>query len=180
MTLRVPNHRLDSTLKAITGLVDYLDYRTIKAEDVALQIKANQKTMQRAAHNGQRLRQAIDNRGRRLGETADAEDQADVRQQEADNAEIANLSLEDQVNYSTVSLEMYQRAETRHWVVPGDTNIDDFRPGLGWRLWDALKAGWRIVEELLVLVTRLWLLLLLGLAGWLLYRRFRPGKLSLK
>ena len=35
MTLRVPNTKLDSTLKDIAKSVDYLDYRIIKADDEA-------------------------------------------------------------------------------------------------------------------------------------------------
>jgi len=38
VTLRVPNTKLDTTLREIARNIDYLDYRVIKAEDVALQV----------------------------------------------------------------------------------------------------------------------------------------------
>ena len=47
MTLRVPNTMLDSTLKAITPLVDYLDFRVIKADDVSIQLLSNQMSKKR-------------------------------------------------------------------------------------------------------------------------------------
>ncbi len=176
MTIRVPNTKLDSTLQAIAGLVDYLDYRTIKAEDVALQIKANEKTQTRAANNNRNIRTAIDNRGKKLNETTTAENLATDRQKEADDAEIANLSLRDQVSYSTVSLSLYQRAETKCWIIPNQDNTDDYRPGFGLRIAEALKTGWHLVQDLVVLLTRLWLLLLLLFLGIFLYRKYWPGK----
>jgi hypothetical protein len=180
MTIRVPNTMLDSTLQAIAALVDHLDYRTIKADDVALQIKANQMTQTRAANNSQRVRHAIDNRGRKLGETADAEGQVTDRSREADEAAIANLSLRDQVNYSTVSLSLYQRAETRRWIIPNPDNTDDYRPGFWLRIADALKGGWHLVQDLVVLLTNLWVLLLLAALGFFVYRRYWPGKAMAK
>lgn len=176
MTIRVPNTKLDSTLQAIAGLVDYLDYRTIKADDVALQLKANEKTQSRALNNNQGIRKAIDNRGKKLGETGTAENLATDRQQEADEAEIANLSLKDQISYSTVNLSLYQRAETKRWIVPNRDNTDDYRPGFGLRITEALKTGWHLVQDLVVVLTRLWLLLLIVLLGFLGYRKYRLRK----
>lgn len=179
MTIRVPNIKLDSTLKAIASLVDYLEYRTIKADDVALQIKTNQKAQVRALDNGQRVRTAIDNRGKKLNETTDAELLASNRQREADDAEISNLSLQDQVNYSTVSLSLYQRTETRQWVIAND-NLDKYRPGLGLRLWESIKTGWHFVEDIFVFFTRLWLLILLGIAGFVIYKKYKSKRIVLK
>ncbi len=180
MTIRVPTTKLDSTLQAIAALVDHLDYRTIKADDVALQIKANHMTQARASDNSGRLRNAIDNRGRKLGETTDAEDLATERIREADEAAIANLSLRDQVSYSTVSLSLYQRAETKRWIIANPDNTQDYRPGFWLRITDALKTGWYLVQDLIVLLTRLWLLLLLGVLGFFLYRRYWPRKALVK
>lgn len=180
MTIRVPNNKLDSTLQAITALVDYLDYRTIKADDVALQIKANQKALDRATNSGQRIHDAIDNRGRKLGETTTAEELADDKARKADEAELANLSLRDQVSYSTVSLSLYQRAETKRWVIANPNNTEDYRPGFGLRIREALQSGWHLVQDLFVLLTRLWVLLLLALIGFVLYRRYWPRKALVK
>lgn len=179
MTIRVPNVKLDSTLKAIATLVDYLEYRTIKADDVALQIKANQKTQARALNNGKRVRLAIDNRGKKLNETTNAELLASDRRKEADDAAISNLSLEDQVNYSTVSLALYQRTETRQLMIAND-NSDKYRSGLGLRLWESVKTGWHFVEDIFVFFTRLWLLILMGIAGFVIYKKYRAKKLILK
>ncbi|WP_118973519.1 DUF4349 domain-containing protein [Taibaiella koreensis] len=180
MTLRVPNNRLDSTLNAIAALVDYLDYRTIKADDVALQFKANQLTQARTADYGSRTRRAIDNRGHKLQETVAAEEAATDRRKEADEAALANLSLHDQVSFSTVSLSLYQRSQTKRWIIPNNDNADDYRPGFGLRIAESLQSGWRLVQDVIVLLTRLWLVLLLAILGYVLYRRYRPRKVLAK
>jgi hypothetical protein len=41
MTIRIPNRKLDTTLKAIAKHIDYLDHRIITADDVALQLLSN-------------------------------------------------------------------------------------------------------------------------------------------
>jgi hypothetical protein len=179
MTIRVPNVKLDSTLKAIAGLVDFLEYRTIKADDVALQIKSNQKAQTRALGNGQRVRTAIDNRGKKLNETTQAEELALERQRQADDAELSNLSLMDQVSYSTVKLSLYQRSEAKQWVIAND-NGDKYRPGVGLRLWESIKIGWHFVEDVFVFLMRLWLLILLGIAGFIIYRKYRTKKVPVK
>lgn len=113
---------------------------------------------------------------KKLNETTAAENLATDRQKEADEAEIANLSLKDQISYSTISLSLYQRAETRRWIIPNQDNTDDYRPGFGLRIAEALKTGWHLVQDLAVVVTRLWLLLLIVLLGFLGYRKYRPRK----
>ena len=95
ITLRVPNTKLDTTIKEISNNIDYLDFRIIKAEDVALQILSNNLTQKRSAKNEERLTNAIDNRGKKLNETTVAEEILLSKQEQADNAKISNLSLTD-------------------------------------------------------------------------------------
>ncbi len=49
MVLRVPNNRLDTTLKEIAANIDFLEYRIIKADDVALQFLSNELSRKRSA-----------------------------------------------------------------------------------------------------------------------------------
>src|ERR1043165_1206073 len=54
MTIRVPNTKLDTTLKSIAGLIYFIDHRTISANDVALSLLANKLTQERMARSEQR------------------------------------------------------------------------------------------------------------------------------
>ena len=97
MTIRVPNTQLDTTLKTIAKLIDFLDYRIIKADDVGLQLLSNNLTQMRVDKHSTRLINAIDNRGKKLHETTNAEENLLNKQEQADNAKIANLELKDQI-----------------------------------------------------------------------------------
>ena len=173
MTLRVPNTKLDTALKSIATLIDYMDYRVIRADDVALQILTNKLTQQRIAKNEQRLTNAIDNRGKKLNETSSAEELLLNKQAQMDQAKISNLSLQDQISYSTVTLNLYQRESVMRELIPNNQNITAYTPALGKRLMDALKDGWEAVEAILVVVAECWWLVVLGLLGYLAYRRYR-------
>lgn len=178
ITLRVPNVRLDTTLKAIATLVDYLDYRAISADDVALQIKANKWAQKRALGSGGRLETALDKNGK-LREAINGAEVLNGIKGQADEAALANLSLQDQVNFSTVSIDIYQRQDFKRWVIANDKDIAAYKPGLGTKLWDALKAGWSLIEYLIVAITHLWALILLAIIMYLLFRnraKLRPGK----
>ena len=172
MSLRVPNTALDSVLKAMAGFVDYLDYRVIRANDVRLQMLTNRLSRARMERQAERLEKAIDTKGRKLGETASAEDALFRKEERADEATVSNLSLQDQVDYSTVSITIYQRQGVKRTVIANDRNIDAYEPGIGTRLLDALKLGWRIIEKLIVLLADCWPFVLIAVIGLTVYRKY--------
>jgi len=172
ITIRIPNTKLDTTLREISKNIDYLDYRVIKADDVALQILSNNLTQKRSARNEQRLTNAIDNRGKKLYETANAEEVLLRKQQLADDAKIANLALTDQINFSTINLNIYQRPTIKRELISNDKNIDAYEPGFGSKLLEALKFGWNILETLLVFLVQFWGLFVFGIIAWIVYRKF--------
>jgi len=172
ITLRVPNVKLDTTLKEISKNIDYLDYRIIKADDVALQILSNNLTQKRSAKNEQRLTNAIDNRGKKLNETTVAEEVLLSKQEQSDNAKVSNLFLMDQINFSTINLSIYQRQTIKRELISNDKNIDEFEAGFGSKILEALKFGWDILEAFLVFLIKLWGLFLFGIVAYVLYRKF--------
>lgn len=172
MIVRVPNTMLDTTLKTIARQINYLDYRIIKADDVSLQMLSNQLSQNRNSANQQRVQEAIQNRGKKLGETLDAEDRLHNSQTESDEAKLSNLSMKDQVNFSTLSLQLYQREEIKSEKVANPDN-EEFRTSLGVRLLDGLKTGWHILEEIIVFIANLWAFILIGFGIWFLYKKFK-------
>ncbi len=172
MVLRVPNTNLDSTLKSIATLIDYLDFRIIKAEDVALQIYSNKLKQERLAKYRTRMTNAIDSKGKRLNETSTAEENLLNRQEETDEAKIANLSLFDKINFSTINLSIYQRKEIKRTVIVNEKNIDAYQPGFGTKLINSLKTGWAMLEDFVIFITNLWGLILMVILAFFDYRKF--------
>jgi hypothetical protein len=171
ITLRIPNTKLDTTLKEIANNIDYLDYRIIKAEDVALQILSNNLIQKRSLKNEERLIKAIDNNGKKLNDLVAAEEILLNKQQQADNAKISNLSLTDQINFSTINLTIYQRQTINRELIFNDKTIDSYEPGFRSRLLDALNFGWHMLETFIVFLTKLWALLLFTILIYFIYKK---------
>ncbi|MES2554617.1 MAG: DUF4349 domain-containing protein [Bacteroidota bacterium] len=168
LTLRVPNKLLDTTLKDIAHNIDYLDYRVIKAEDVALNLLEKQLTQRRAARSGERLASTFDNK--KLDPTAAAELQN--RQEEAaDNATIEALRLNDQIAYSTIELEIYQRQGIKREMVASLKEMDEYQPGTGSRFSDSFVFGWEIIVEFVLFLTKFWVFIVLGAGVYIVYKR---------
>ena len=173
ITLRVPNVMLDTTLKEIAKNIDFLDYRLIKAEDVALQIFTNDLTKRRLAKNQDRISKAIDNKAKKLNETYNAEESLLNKQEQADNVLISNMALKEQIQYSTVNLIIYQRQSISRELIANDNNIDEYEPGFGTKMLDSLKVGWKILEAIFVFFAKLWGVLFLIAIAYIFYRKFR-------
>ena len=170
--IRVPNAKLDTTLKLISKNIVFLDYRIIKADDVALQLLSNNLTIRRSDQNEARLKNAIDNRGKKLNETTSAEELLLNKQELADNARIANLSLKDQINFSTINLTIYQNQGVNYEKIAREKNSKLYEPSFGYRILDSLSFGWSIFEAIIVFLLNLWGLLLLGVLGFLGYKLY--------
>lgn len=170
MIIRVPNTLLDTTLKTIARQIDYLDYRIIKADDVSLKLLSNDLSKKRNQDNQKRVEDAIANRGKKLGETLDAEDRLHESQTQSDEAKLSNLSLKDQVNFSTLSLSLYQREEFKKEVI-ANPDSEEYRTSIGVRIMDGLKTGWHILEEIIIFFVNIWTIIVLGIIIWILIRR---------
>ena len=172
ITLRVPNTQLDTVLKSMVKEVAFLDSRLIKADDVALQLLSNKMAQKRLASHQKRLEKGIDTKGKKLNDITNVEDKVLGRETESDESVLQNLSLEDQVNFSTVTLYLYQRESVLQEIVANEKSINAYRPHIGLQIWDSLKTGWFMFEAIIAFVVQLWALLLLAILGFFAYRKF--------
>jgi len=173
MTIRVPNTRLDSTLKEISKNILYLDYRAIKADDVALQIHSNNLTQIRSTNSNNRLKNAIDHLPKKLNETTMAVDVLLRKEEQKDNASISNLSLNVQINLSTINLSIYQRQIIKSEVVLSEKIIDAYEPSFGSKIMEALRDGWKLLESFLVFITRIWAIFFVSIFAYFAYQAYR-------
>ncbi|MGL2965960.1 DUF4349 domain-containing protein [Flavobacterium sp. XGLA_31] len=161
ITLRVPNTELDSVLTALTKEVDFWDNRSIKMDDVSLQLLANKLAQRRINNHQKRLEKDIDTKGKKLNDLTTAEDHALDRASESDAATMSNLALEDQVSFSTVTLYLYQRETVKKELILNEKSSNAYRPHIGLQILDSLKSGWYMMEAIIAFIVRLWALLLL-------------------
>jgi hypothetical protein len=173
ISFRVPNTQLDTVLKSLGRLVEYMDYRIIKAEDVTLQVISNDIHQVRIKNYEKRLMDGIDNKGRKLPDLVDAEETLLNKQQQADNSTIANLQLHDQIQYSTVNLDIYQTTETNRKLIANFNSIRKFEPWFGGKLLESLEYGWEILEAFILFIARFWGFTIMGVIVFLLVRKYK-------
>lgn len=161
LTIRVPNMHLDSALREIAPLMNFLDHRTIKADDIKFTLMANQLAENRYKQHKQRFTEAIDNKGKKLRETASAEDELLVKQENADNTRIETLELLDKVEYSTVILYIYQPETIQYAMVVNEDNVVPYKPSFFKQLGDSFKSGWLVFEQIILFFVKGWGIILL-------------------
>ena len=176
MELRIPYRKLDTALKEIALWADFIEYRRVSAVDVRLNMMRNELTRKRAARQEKRLADAIDEKGQKLNQIADAEDKLSLRQEQADEALVSNLEIQDKVNYSTISIYLWQDRTCKRVVKANEDNIDEYRPGMGIRLINAIQTGWQGLISFIVFLTHFWVLWLSGMIIFMIIRIIRIRK----
>ncbi len=172
LIIRVPNTKLDSAIRTMAIHIDYLDYRTIKAQDVTLSLVSNKLTQKRIEDHSERITDAIDNRGKKLKETSNAEENLLNKKELADKAKLSSLSIQDQIDYSTINLNIYQRQSVKRSVMENFKNIDAYQPSFFSQVWESIKTGWDVLKNIVVVLFGIWPLFLFAFLGWVVYKSF--------
>ena len=172
ITIRVPNTKMDTVIKTIAKQIHFLDYRIIKADDVSLQMLSNELAQKRSNSSEKRLENAIDSKGKKLNQVVKAEETLDAKKEQNDASKLQNLSLQDQVNFSTLTLNIYQDESIKQEMVANEKSINAYRPNIGLQIWDSVKTGWFMLENIISFVVVLWPFALIGFLGFLGYKKF--------
>ncbi len=173
MSLRIPNHKLDSTLRTISPLVVFLDFRNITATDMGLEILTKQLESKRLSKHETRLENAIDNKGQKLNQIADTEDKLLENQTQADQSQIEKQKIMQDIAYSTVKMYIYQPAQTRKQMLENMDNTDRYDLPFFTKLADSFSVSWKAFLSLVLWAVRIWwILLVLGVAGFWFYKKY--------
>jgi hypothetical protein len=172
ITIRVPNTQLDTVIKSIAKQIDFLDFRVIKADDVSLKLLSNQLSQKRSANTEKRVEKAIDEKGKKINDIMEAENTLANQKEANDNRIIDNLSLQDQINFSTITLQLYQNETIRQETIASEKDSAAYKPNLGIQILDALKSGWYILQAILIFFINLWPFILISIGGYLLYKKY--------
>ncbi|MCE3227649.1 MAG: hypothetical protein K0S32_2200 [Bacteroidetes bacterium] len=142
--LRVPNEELDSVLSEITNLAVNVDVRTIKANDVKLKLYANKLAENRYNAYKKRVQNKVDTKDAKLAHVTD------------DEKSIDSYGLIDQVNYSTVVLDLYQAQNRTSEIVAVSPTVDPYEPSFGEKISTAFMNGFEILKGALLFFTNFW------------------------
>lgn len=166
ITLRVPNNNLDSTLIELNGIIEFIDNRTIKADDVKLQLLATSLKAKRNAQHISKLDKTITDQGKKLPETVKALTDLDYSKTNYDEQQLSLMDLKDKVTYSTVKMYVYQPEVTEYKRSMLPAVIEPYTPSFSDRLASALSTGLTILQAILLFFAAIWPLLLLFVIIW--------------
>lgn len=162
LILRLPYRLLDTTLRSIGRLSDFLDLRHVNAEDVGLQMLEQELARIREGIYRADLNQSEENK------ISPKADRARASRASSDQARIETLKLEDAIRFSTVTVDIYQLSQIRQTMV-ANTDVPMPKEPLAARLGNALESGGEILMLLFLGIIHLWGLILLtvfGYFGW--------------
>ena len=173
LIIRVPNYKLDTVLKQIAKNIDYLDHRNLKKEDVALHLLTNQLAQKRANKTQQRLASAIDKKGQKLDDIVSAEGILSSKEEQSDNAKLSNMSINDQIKYSTVNLVVYQNETIKREMIFNHKSVEPFEPSFGSKIVDSMQFGCKTIKFIFLLLVKSWAILLFVGLVFFLYKKFK-------
>jgi len=176
ITARIPNENLDSLVRELNKMIVFLDYRIVKLDDLSFKLLANQKASKRLKKYELRQTTHINTKKSKLNETVMAEETMLNRQTQADTLQVQNLAMEDQLNYCTLTIFIYQKPfyYTETQVLQ---NTDSFRQNLFIRIIDAMIDGWIIFKSFIVFLFRIWWFFVFTVGGIMIYKIwFKPKK----
>ncbi|MBK6522224.1 MAG: DUF4349 domain-containing protein [Sphingobacteriaceae bacterium] len=162
ITFRVPKYQLDTTLKQIVSQIDFLDHRIITAEDVSFAALKNKMHQKRFGRYQKRITQATD-KSNKTNAVVNAENGLYEKEEQADDSELNDMVLNDKVEYATVTMYIYQDEKVRNDMVFSQPHFDSYRPSFGSEFVKSLKFGWRLIEEIFLLIVKLWPVILIGI-----------------
>jgi len=173
LILRVPDVQLDTTLKEIAQFVEFMDYRIIDAKDVSIDLLSKRLEQNRLAKYDSRMTNAIDNKGKRLNDVSDAENNLLEKQAQADEAKLANMQILDSIKYSTITLFLYQNQSIKYEVIAKEKTITPYSVPFGTRFIDALQFGWTIIVEFFLFLINGWSIILIAVLVFFSVKYFR-------
>ena len=176
MTLRVPNANLDTTLKEIANVIDFLDYRTIRANNVTLSLLSKQLEKKRNANYQKRLKDLNVQKSDKISKVQQVEREIFERQVEKDKALIEKLKLEDEIDFSTINLEIHQTLAYQ-LSLPVQNRVKSYEPGVLEIIGSEFHSGWEILLAFIYFIIKYWSIWLimtgLFLLGRFIYRKYK-------
>lgn len=168
--MRVPNARLDQTLREITKNADFFNFRVIKSEEASIRLLGEQLSMARSEKNNKRMEKAVEKI--KPDELTSAEALLIKNQENADQARISELTLKDQVKFSTVNIDIYQKPTLKKEITYNLENAEAFEQSFGGQLADSVSNGWYQVKKVILFLANLWAFSLLFFLIYVLIKKF--------
>jgi DNA repair exonuclease SbcCD ATPase subunit len=163
MTIRVETSHFQNLLKEIDREAAHVHHRNIRTEDVAKQFVDLESRLKTKREVQERYKEILRTKAGKIEELLSAERQIGELQEEIE-ATVSKLNyLKDQVAYSTINLEFYQKVN--------EQNIAEDNNSVWQKFGTAFSDGLSGAVNILVALTSIWPLLLLVGGAFVLLRK---------
>lgn len=176
ISLRVPNQKLDTVLRQISDLALFIDYRHLSSDDVKMKFFSNKLAEARYNTYKNKVTQKTNSVTAKQDQIVNTEENLLNKQTLADQKRIETIELADQVNYSTVSVEIYQPSSCLKQYLAAEEKLEPYEPSFFEKAGEAFISGFAILKSFFLMLINIWgLILIFGLAFWGL-RKWRGKK----
>ncbi len=165
LTLRVPSVYVDSVINSVPGIAAFIDSRTLKQSDVTWMYLSNELKNEVNTANASA---SIPKKSSAALVTREYEDN---RQEQIINRKITNLQLTDDVSYATITVALTQPAQVYTQIIVNPEHIRSIPFLLQCEA--GIMNGWNFVSALVVGLINIWPIILLTIAGIIVYRKAR-------
>ncbi|WP_158557099.1 DUF4349 domain-containing protein [Mucilaginibacter conchicola] len=171
MTVRIPSEKLEDFMNQVSRMSILTVTRKMDIEDKSLDyISARMK-----AQNRKEWVEGQD----KLKATANNYDATLAVKDNIVNEKVNNLKTDANVKYSVVVLSFFQNKTITKEIVTND-DPSAYRPPFFNRLLMSLSNGLDMFSEFLLVIANLWVLVLVGIAGWIGFKAYRKKYAVLK
>jgi hypothetical protein len=167
---KVPSEKLDAFTNKVAGMAVFVDHQSMKMDDQSISYLSNKLKNQNRVEAVAQLNKHANKKSNNVETALNLKD-------DYIDKKIENLSIDSRVKYSDITLNFYQDNTVKKLVV-GNDNLADYRPGFFRRLGLNIQNGWVIFKEFVLIISNLWMLVVLVLAGYFTFRYYRKKRKS--
>jgi hypothetical protein len=166
MVIRVRNDYFDDFIKAIDKEAIFVNFKNVNAEDVSKQFVDLESRLRTKKEVHERYTEILRRKAGNVKDLLEAEKQIGELQEEIE-ATVSRINfLRDQVRYSTINLEFYQRVEQ---------TLSSVGPSTGVQFRDAFKGGYEAMVTVFIALAYLWPAIIGGILAFVVIK-FRKRK----
>lgn len=168
LTARIPAEHLDDFTNAIAKMAVFVDNQSLKMEDRSLAYVENKLKAENRQQALTQINKVASKKSPNVQSALSLKDDYVDRK-------IQNLAIDQQVKYSTITLNFYQDNTVKTMIVAND-NIFDYKPSFFRRLGLNLTDGWSYFKELVLFLSKLWMFFSTGLIAFFIIRYYTKKK----
>jgi hypothetical protein len=168
-TIKIPKENFDVMLDGIQKFAEETDYVNISTTDVTEKYLDAQSRLQTKLEVKARLEAVLRKNAKTVKDILATENQLRVIQEEIEATQGKLKYMSNRVAFSTIQVEIYETIEYQEQPAT-------YTKGFGAKAKEALQDGWAFIQDLLIGILHIWPILLIGIVGFIFYRRRRSAR----